>query len=147
MRYLVGLLIGIVLMAAWPQETRLVFGNALEYVELGIDKVRQQMGGKEEPHAQLNTELMIGTLLIVGTSSASFMPSVLWGMANRDDYMPQAYSEIGIVKSRSCCPSGLSQQYTHPYTGHAITLPIRQRQYVSGKTEISNSIDGHIENE
>ena len=146
MRYLIGLLIGIVLMAAWPQETRLVFGNALEYVELGIDKVRQQMGSEEEPHAQLNPELMIGTLLIVGTSGASFMPtSVLWGMANRDDYMPQAYSKID--KNYLHYPSNLSQQYIQPYTGHAITLPIRQKRYVSGKTKISNNIDRHIENE
>ena len=46
MKYIIGLIIGVVLMTTWPQQTRLVFGNALEYIELGIDKARDQMDNK-----------------------------------------------------------------------------------------------------
>ena len=46
MKYIIGLIIGVVLMTTWPQQTRLVFANALEYIEIGIDEVRNQMDNK-----------------------------------------------------------------------------------------------------
>ena len=39
MKYIIGLIMGIVLMTTWPQQTHRAFSNALEYIELGIDKV------------------------------------------------------------------------------------------------------------
>ena len=58
MKYIAGLIIGVALLASWPQETRLVLNNMLEYVELGIDKMRQQMDNDEgKAHLGSNAEL------------------------------------------------------------------------------------------
>ena len=140
MKYVAGLIIGVALVASWPQETRLVLNNMLEYIELGIDKVRQHMDGDEgKSHLGLNPGLMMGLILFSGTSHASFLPNLFLGMMNKDDYMPQAYSGIDMAKGLSCYPVYLSRQYAHPYTGQLITLPVGQTRYVAEKYERQNT--------
>ena len=71
MKYIIGLIIGVVLMTNWPQQTRLVFSNALEYIELGIDKARDQMDNKAKSGLGSNAELMMGMIFLSGVSDAS----------------------------------------------------------------------------
>ena len=54
MKYIIGLIIGVVLMTSWPQQTRLVFDSALEYIESGINKARHQMGNREKSSLSSN---------------------------------------------------------------------------------------------
>ena len=140
MKYVAGLIIGVALVVSWPQETRLVLNNMLEYIELGIDKARQQMSDDEgKSHLGSKAGLLMGLILFSGTSNASFLNSMFWGMMNKDDYMPQAYSRIDMAKELSCYPMYSYRQYAHPYTGQLITLPVRQTRYVAEEPEGLNT--------
>ena len=138
-------------MATWPQETRLVLGNMLEYLELGIDKARQQVGqqtdGENKSSLGSNAELMMGVILFSGVSNASFLSGMVLDMMNHDDYMPQAYSDIGAFKSHACYPKHSFKQYAHPYTGQLITLPVKQRRYAWRKAETAEIPSDYNENE
>ena len=75
-----------------------------------------------------NAELMMGMILLSGTSDASFLSGVL-DLLNHDNFMPQAYSGIDLAKKHTSCPP---QQHTHLYMDHLINRPNKPR-YVAGK--------------
>ena len=127
MKYVVGLIIGVVLMTTWPQQTRLIFASAFEYIELGIDKARNQMDNKKKSGLGSHTKLMIGMILLSGASDASFVSSVL-DMLNHDNYMPQAYSGIDMTNKHTSYPP---KQHTHFIHGASDKSP--QQRHVKGK--------------
>ena len=142
MRYIIGLIIGVVLMTTWPQQTRLIFASALEYIELGTDKARNQMDNKKKSGLGSNTELMIGMILLSGASDASFLSSI-FDMLNHDNYMPQAYSGIDTVKKHTSYPP---KQHTHLYMEHLINHP-NKRKYVAKGVSKSKKTSPYNENE
>ena len=129
-------------MTTWPQQTRLVFSNALEYIELGIDKARDQMDNKEKSGLGSNAGLMMGIILLSGASDASFVSSI-FDMMNHDNYMPQAYSGIDTVKKHTSYPP---QQRSYLYMERLINHPNKQK-HVVGKANSSENTSSYNGNE